>query len=75
MRGADVLVLNALRAKPHPTHLSISEALDVIAEVRPREAYIVHVSHEVSHAAVDDALPAHVRLAYDGLTVRTQRDW
>jgi phosphoribosyl 1,2-cyclic phosphate phosphodiesterase len=75
IRGADVLVLNALRATPHPTHLSIGEALDVIAEVRPREAYIVHVSHEVSHAAVNDALPAHVRLAYDGLTVRTQRDW
>ena len=75
MRDADVLVLNALRQKPHPTHLSIGEALNVIAEVRPREAYIVHVSHEVSHAAIDDLLPAHVRLAYDGLTVRTQRDW
>jgi phosphoribosyl 1,2-cyclic phosphate phosphodiesterase len=75
MRGADVLVINALRAKPHPTHLSIGEALEVIAEVKPREAYIVHVSHEVSHAAVNETLPAHVRLAYDGLTVRTSREW
>jgi len=75
MRDADVLVLNALRARPHPTHLSIGEALEVIAEVKPREAYIVHVSHEVLHAAVDDTLPAHVHLAYDGLAVQTQRDW
>lgn len=75
MRDADVLILNALRQRPHPTHLSIGEALDVIADVRPRQAFIVHVSHEVSHAAVDDALPSGVHLAYDGLTVRTERDW
>ena len=75
MRDADVLVLNALRARPHPTHLSIGEALDVIAEVKPREAYIVHVSHEVLHSAFDDTLPANVHLAYDGLTVHTQREW
>lgn len=75
MRDADVLILNALRDRPHPTHLSIGEALDVIAQVRPRQAFIVHVSHEVSHAAVSESLPAHVHLAYDGLTVRTQTGW
>ncbi len=75
MRDADVLVINALRARPHPTHLSLGEALDVIAEVRPRQSYIVHVSHEVSHAAVSRTLPTGVELAYDGLTVRTERDW
>ncbi|MGA7670707.1 MAG: MBL fold metallo-hydrolase [Nitrolancea sp.] len=75
MRDADVLVINALRERPHPTHLSLGEALDVIAEVKPRQSYIVHVSHEVSHAAVSRALPPNVELAYDGLTVRTERDW
>ncbi len=75
MRDADVLVINALRERPHPTHLSLGEALDVIAEVRPRQSYIVHVSHEVSHAAVSRALPAGVELAFDGLTVRTEREW
>ncbi|MDI3341958.1 MAG: MBL fold metallo-hydrolase [Sphaerobacter sp.] len=75
MRGADVLVINALRQRPHPTHLSIDEALAVIAEVKPRRAYLVHLAHEVSHAATSALLPPHVELAYDGLTVRTQADW
>lgn len=75
MRGADVLVINALRARPHPTHLSLGEALEVVREVHPRQAYIVHVSHEISHAAVSDSLPHGVSLAYDGLTVQTERDW
>ncbi|HET9015601.1 MAG TPA: MBL fold metallo-hydrolase [Thermomicrobiaceae bacterium] len=70
MRGADVLVLNALRDRPHPTHLSIGEAVAVIAGLRPREAYLVHMTHEVSHAATSAELPPHVHLAYDGLTVR-----
>lgn len=71
MRDADILVLNALRERPHPTHLSIGEALDIIAEVRPRRAYLVHMNHEVSHAATSATLPPGVELAYDGLTVRT----
>ncbi|HUG17240.1 MAG TPA: MBL fold metallo-hydrolase [Thermomicrobiales bacterium] len=69
MRGADVLVINALRDKPHPVHLSIGEALGVIEEVRPSRAYLVHLSHEVSHAEMSKRLPPHVSLAYDGLTV------
>lgn len=73
MRDADVLVINALRETRHPVHLSISEALDVIAEVRPKRAYLVHMSHEVSHAETSDRLPANVQLAYDGLTVDVSR--
>ena len=69
MRGAEVLVINALREKPHPVHLSISEALDVIADVNPRRAYLVHISHEVSHARMSAQLPEQVTIAYDGLTV------
>jgi phosphoribosyl 1,2-cyclic phosphate phosphodiesterase len=69
MRDADVLVINALRDKPHPVHLSIDEALQVIDEVRPREAFLVHLSHEVSHVETSRRLPANVSLAFDGLTV------
>lgn len=69
MRGADVLVINALRERSHPVHLSVAEALDVIAEVRPRRAYLVHLSHELSHADATAMLPAGVAVAYDGLTV------
>lgn len=70
MRGADVLVINGLRDRPHPVHLSIPEALDVISEVQPHRAYIVHLSHDVSHAETSRHLPDGVELAYDGLTVQ-----
>ena len=75
MRGADVLVLNALRERPHPTHLSLAEALAVIEDVQPRQAYLVHLSHELSHAVASAALPPNVAVAYDGLTVCTERPW
>jgi phosphoribosyl 1,2-cyclic phosphate phosphodiesterase len=72
MRGADVLVINALRPAPHPVHLSIGEALEIIEQVQPRRAYLTHLSHEVSHSAISEHLPDNVFLAYDGLTVELQ---
>lgn len=70
MMGADVMVINALRHTPHPVHLSLDEALEFVELVRPREAYIVHVSHELGlHEDVQKQLPAGVFLAYDGLQV------
>lgn len=69
MRGAEVLVINALRERAHPVHLSIPEALEIIAEVRPKRAYMTHLSHDVSHAEWSKRLPAGVELAFDGLTV------
>jgi phosphoribosyl 1,2-cyclic phosphate phosphodiesterase len=72
MRGAEVMVINALRPTPHPVHLSIGEALEIIERVQPRHAYLTHLSHEVSHAAVSASLPANVSLAHDGLTVELQ---
>lgn len=69
MRGADVLVINALREHPHPVHLSIPEALEVIDEIRPRRAYLTHLSHDVSHAGLCARLPDNVQVAFDGLVV------
>ncbi|MEX2314968.1 MAG: MBL fold metallo-hydrolase [Thermomicrobiales bacterium] len=69
MRGAEVVVINALRDRPHPVHLSIPEALEIIAEVRPRRAYLTHLSHDVSHAVLSARLPDDVRVAHDGLVV------
>jgi phosphoribosyl 1,2-cyclic phosphate phosphodiesterase len=68
LRGLDVLVLDALRHKPHPAHFSLSEALDVIAQLRPRLAYLTHMGHELEHEATNRTLPAGVELAYDGLS-------
>ncbi len=70
LRDLDVLVLNGLRDRPHPTHLSIQEAAAIIEQVRPRQAFLTHLSHEISHEAASRLLPAGVAIAYDGLTVR-----
>jgi phosphoribosyl 1,2-cyclic phosphate phosphodiesterase len=67
----DVLVLNALRARSHPTHLSISEAVEIIQTVRPRRAYLVHLSHETSHVDAERVLPTGIEIAWDGLVVAT----
>jgi phosphoribosyl 1,2-cyclic phosphate phosphodiesterase len=69
LRGLDLLVLNALRERPHPVHLSIGEALEVIADVRPARAYLTHMSDDVLHAEDDAKLPPGVHFAYDGLRV------
>jgi len=71
LRGLDALVLNALRLTPHPTHLSLPEAVAVIEELRPRRAFLTHLSHELSHADASALLPPGVEVAYDGLTVRS----
>ena len=67
LRDLDVLVLNALRERPHPTHLSLPEAVEVIRELQPRRAYLVHLSHELGHAEAAAMLPEGIEVAYDGL--------
>jgi phosphoribosyl 1,2-cyclic phosphate phosphodiesterase len=72
LQNLDTLVLNALRYKPHPTHFSLEEALSVIADLRPRRAFLVHMTHTLDHASVNAQLPANVQLAYDGLTLEIE---
>lgn len=67
LEGLDVLILDALWDEPHPTHLNIAEALDVVARVQPRQTYLTHVSHRLEYAQTNARLPAGVELAYDGL--------
>lgn len=69
LRGLDTLVLNALRERPHPTHLSIGEAVAIVEELSPERAYLVHLSHEINHEDASRLLPAQIRVAYDGLTI------
>jgi phosphoribosyl 1,2-cyclic phosphate phosphodiesterase len=68
LENLDVLVLDALRPKPHPGHFSLDEALEVIDRLKPKQAYFTHMSHELDHAATNRTLPANVALAYDGLS-------
>jgi phosphoribosyl 1,2-cyclic phosphate phosphodiesterase len=69
LQGLEVLILDALRPKPHPTHLSIEQALGVVEQLKPRRAYFTHIAHELAHAETSALLPPHVRLAYDGLRI------
>jgi phosphoribosyl 1,2-cyclic phosphate phosphodiesterase len=69
LQGLELMVVDALRYRPHPTHFSVAEALEAIAELRPRQALLTHVNHDLDHATVEAELPAGVNLAYDGLVV------
>jgi phosphoribosyl 1,2-cyclic phosphate phosphodiesterase len=69
LEGLDVLVLDALRHRPHPTHFTVAEAVDVVSHLRPRRAYFTHICHDLPHAATNAALPPGVELAYDGLRI------
>ncbi len=66
----DVLVLNALRYKPHPTHLNIDEAIQIINKIKPKKTYLTHISHNMGfHDEVSEKLPENVYLSYDGLEI------
>ncbi len=66
----DVLVVNALRMEKHISHFNLEEALQLIAEVKPKRAYLTHISHLMGlHDDVEKLLPANVHLAYDGLSL------
>ena len=70
LKGLDVLVMNALRPKPHPTHQSISEALEAAGRIGAKETYFIHMSHHAGlHADIEKQLPPHVHFAYDGLEI------
>lgn len=69
LEGLDVLAIDALRYRPHPTHMTIDEALAAVDILRPRRAYLTHIAHDVLHAELEAQLPEHVYLAYDGLTI------
>ena len=67
--GLDVLVIDALRYRHHPTHLTVNQALDQIEQIQPRRAYLTHIAHDIKHADLERNLPDHVGLPFDGLTV------
>lgn len=70
LRGIDTLVINALRHEPHPSHMNLTESLDVIKAIGPRRALLTHMAHQIGrHAEVSAQLPQGVEFAYDGLRV------
>lgn len=72
LQGLDVLVINALRLQPHPSHLNLEEALELAERIGAQRTYLTHISHLLGlHADVSDQLPPGVELAYDGLVVES----
>ncbi len=70
LKNLDVLVVNALRIQEHPTHFNLQEALDFVAEIKPKRAYFTHISHKLGfHSDVSKNLPENVFLAFDGLKI------
>ena len=68
--GAEILVLDALRDTPHPTHLNFEQAIAVSRRIAPGRTYFIHLCHDVSHAEKEALLPGNCHLAYDGLSIR-----
>jgi phosphoribosyl 1,2-cyclic phosphate phosphodiesterase len=69
LENLDVVIIDALRERPHPSHANVEEAIGWVEKIQPRRAWFTHMSHEIFHEEVEAKLPAHIRLAYDGLTI------
>lgn len=65
--GADVVVLDGLRPEPHPSHMTVQEAVDTALALQAERSFITHMTYKIDHATVDATLPASISLAYDGL--------
>jgi len=69
LRGLDVLFLDALRDKPHPTHSTVEHSMRTAQQLAAKRVFFTHICHDLGHARTEDRLPPHIRLAYDGLEI------
>jgi phosphoribosyl 1,2-cyclic phosphate phosphodiesterase len=69
LRGLDVLFLDALRYKPHPTHSTVDRSKQTVELLAPRRAFFTHICHDLGHERAESMLPSNIRLAYDGLEI------
>jgi phosphoribosyl 1,2-cyclic phosphate phosphodiesterase len=67
LQDLDVLILDALRRDPHPSHSHLAKSIGIVERLAPRRAFFTHMSHDLDHEATEAILPPHIRLAYDGL--------
>lgn len=71
LQGLDILILNALRKESHISHFNLEQALEIIDQLKPKKAYLTHISHQFGlHAEEEALLPHNVFLAYDGLELQ-----
>lgn len=69
LKDLDVLVLDALRPQPHPTHFSLDQAVEVAKQIGAKNTFFTHITHWLPHEQTNRKLPSNVRLAYDGLRI------
>jgi phosphoribosyl 1,2-cyclic phosphate phosphodiesterase len=69
LHDLDILFLDALRHKPHPTHSTVDNSLRIVERVKPRRAFFTHICHDLPHEATNAAFPPHVRLSHDGMVL------
>jgi len=69
LAGLKVLILGVVRYEPHPTHMHVDGALELVEKLKPEKTYFTHISHLLAHETVNAQLPANVELAYDGLQI------
>jgi phosphoribosyl 1,2-cyclic phosphate phosphodiesterase len=72
LEDLDILFLDALRHKPHPTHSTVKNSLEIVERLKPKRAFFTHICHDLAHEATNATLPRHVRLAHDGLKLEFQ---
>jgi phosphoribosyl 1,2-cyclic phosphate phosphodiesterase len=70
LQGLDLLILDALRREPHPTHSNLENSIRLVEQLKPRRALFTHMSHDLDHGPTNAALPPYIQLAYDGLKVQ-----
>jgi len=70
LQNLDVLFLDALRYKPHPTHSTVERSTRTVERLRPERAFFTHICHDLGHERAESMLPPHIRLAYDGLEIQ-----
>jgi phosphoribosyl 1,2-cyclic phosphate phosphodiesterase len=69
LENLDVLFLDALRHRPHPTHSTVQRSVAYVERLRPRRAFFTHICHDLPHSRTEASLPPGIRLAYDGLEI------
>ncbi len=70
LQNLDILILDALRRDPHPSHSHLAKSIALVEQLKPKRAFFTHMSHDLDHAATEAGLPPNIRLAYDGLQLQ-----
>ena len=70
LENLDILILDALRHEPHPSHSHLEKSVALVEKLKPRRAFFTHMGHDLDHETTNAKLPSHIRLAYDGQQIK-----